>query len=221
MTRPPGRIRPWSSSSSVMRCGAPTLMSTTSAKFSGFMLRSRLSRVMPALCTMMSTPPWCCLKCGRDLLGCVVGGDVEGDRAAAELVDERLQVGLQRRHVEADDGGAVAVQGADLGLAEPAGGAGDEGDLAGQRLGRVGDRVGVLEVGEADADDLAGDVGRLGGEQELQRGADGRFAALGHVDEVGRAAVADLLGQRAAEALQRALGDGGALGCRPPRGARR
>ena len=39
-----------------MRWGAPTLMSITRLQFSGFMFIRRLSRVMPALWTTMSTP---------------------------------------------------------------------------------------------------------------------------------------------------------------------
>ena len=54
--------------------------------------------------------------------------------------------------------------------------------------------------------DLAGDVGRAWREQEAERRVELLLAALGDVDELsGGAAAADLLGQRAGEALERPL----------------
>ena len=74
--------------------------------------------------------------------------------------------------------------------------------------------AGVGRADGADADDLAGDVGRLGREQEAQRRGDGVLGVRGDVDELDGAAAADLLAQRAGEALEGALGD-------PLAGARR
>ncbi len=62
----------------------------------------------------------------------------------------------------------------------------------------------------ADPDHLTGDVGRFGGEEEAQRRLQLVLGAGLDVDELrGRAAAADLLGERAGEALQRPLGDVG------------
>ena len=59
----------------------------------------------------------------------------------------------------------------------------------------------------ADPDHLAGDVGRLGREQERQRRGGRTLGALGDVDELDGAAPADLLAEAAGEALECALRD--------------
>ena len=55
--------------------------------------------------------------------------------------------------------------------------------------------------------DLAGDVGGLGGAEERQRRGERRLGARRDVDQVDGAAAADLLAQRAGDTLERALGD--------------
>ena len=63
MIRPLSWTTPCASSSAVIRSGATRLTSSTEFQRSSSMLASRLSRVMPALCTTMSTPPWAVVRC--------------------------------------------------------------------------------------------------------------------------------------------------------------
>jgi hypothetical protein len=92
--------------------------------------------------------------------------------------------------------------------ADPAGGPGHQRDLAGQRPLDVEDGRGDPGGMAADPDHLAAHVRGLGGEQEREGRAQRVLGALGDVDELrGPAAAADLLADRAGEALQRALGD--------------
>ena len=117
------------------------------------------------------------------------------------------QLGPHRGDVEADDGGAVARQHLGDGRADPAGRTGDERDLAGQRALPVrGRRRGA----RADLDHLAVDVRGTAGEQEPQRRLDAGLGPGRHADQLRRGAAAQLLGGRAREPLERALGDGGA-----------
>ncbi len=72
MTRPPALITPASRSSRVISSGAVRLTAMTLPQRSSAMLASFLSRVMPALCTTTSTPPWCsrrwwAMRCGASL----------------------------------------------------------------------------------------------------------------------------------------------------------
>ena len=100
-----------------------------------------------------------------------------------------LQLAGGLGYVDAEDRRAVAVQHPGDLLADAAGGAGDDRDLAGQRLGRVGDRARPRSVaGGADADDLAGDVGRLRREEEGQGGLERVLGARGDVHELDGAA---------------------------------
>ena len=61
--RPLSWIRPWSSSSRVIRSGAVRFTAITELQRSSAMLASLLSRVMPALCTTACTPPYLSLTC--------------------------------------------------------------------------------------------------------------------------------------------------------------
>ncbi len=106
--------------------------------------------------------------------------------------------------------GAVARDGGGDRLADPARGAGDQHDLALQRAVPV---LGEGGLALPDADHLARHVGRLGPEQEAQGGLGVALGAGLDVHQLHRRAVADLLAQRAGEALQRALG-GGLAGAR-------
>ena len=135
------------------------------------MLASFLSRVMPALCTTTSTPPCLVLQVVGDPLRRVLGGDVErrgGRRRARSITRLELAGGL--RHVDADDGRAVAVEHPGDLLADAAAGAGHQRDLA--RPAALSSRrpapASVVPV-RADPDDLARDVRRLGREQEGER----------------------------------------------------
>ena len=69
------------------------------------------------------------------------------------------------------------------------------------------DLVGGHGAVGTDADDLARDVGRLGGEEEGERGGDRPVGGRSDVHELDGAAAADLLAEGAGEALERALGD--------------
>ncbi len=134
---------------------------------SGFMFASFLSRVMPALCTTMSTPPNVSLHVLGDPLGRVLAGDVEGEVVAAQLLGDSLQLAGRLGYVDAEDPRAVAVQHPGDLLADAAAGPGDQRDLALERARPVGDLLGSVSCAvAADPDDLAGDVGGLGGEQE-------------------------------------------------------
>ena len=142
---------------------------------------------MPALWTRMSSP-----SAQRSAIdrGRVVGRDVQ--------LDVRAGAG----HVERDHAGAVARERLGDRRADAARGAGDERGAAGQRALPVDRRVAVAR---RDVDDLGRHVGRAGREQEAQRGGDLVLGAGRDVDELHGRAPADLLGQRAREALQRAL----------------
>ncbi len=114
-----------------------------------------------------------------------------------------VQVVLERRHVEADDVSAVAREHVRDRGADAARGAGDERDLAVERAvpverGDLGDRLG-------DPHDLARDVGRARREHEAKRRVDRILGAVVDLDELRRGALADLLADRAGEALERAL----------------
>ncbi len=147
----------------------------------------------------------------RDPLRRVVGGDVEGEVVALELVGELHQGVGRLGDVDADDRGAVAVQHPGDLLADAAAGAGDQGDLAVQRAQPVGHLADPLMTGvvgrRADPHDLAGDVRRLGREQEGQGAEQPAFGARLDVHELDRATAADLLAEGPGEALERALGD--------------
>ena len=125
----------------------------------------------------------------------VGGGDVQGQRGAADL-GRGLGEGLGGvGHVDGDDLGAVAGEHLGDRGADPAGGAGDQGDLAVERAVPVRRRGGV---GRADVEHLTVDVGRLRRQQETQR----RLQSGGRRFRVGRqvhqrdgGAVAQLLAQ--------------------------
>ena len=143
-----------------------------------------------------------------DPLRRVLGGDVECELVAVELAHHGLQLAGGLGHVDAEDGGAVAVQHPGDLLADAAARAGDDGDLAGQWPGPVRDVLG--DGGGAvrpDPDHLAGDVGGLRRQQERQRRGERAVGRRHDVHELGGAAAADLLAERAGEALERALGD--------------
>ena len=109
---------------------------------------------------------------------------------------------VDRHHLRAVAGEHLGDLGADA-----AGGAGDQRDLAVQRLVPVGGRHGVLRV---DVEHLRVDVGRLPRQQEAQRGLQAGRRGLGvggQVDQPDGGAALQLLAERAGEALERALGD--------------
>ena len=109
--------------------------------------------------------------------------------------------------VDADDLGAVAGEHLGDGGADAAGRAGDDRDLAVQRLVPVGRWGGV---GGPDVEHLAVDVCRLRRQQEPQRGLQAVAAGLASAAEVHqrhRRTVLHLLAERAGEALQCTLGD--------------
>ena len=154
-----------------------------------------------------------------DPLRRVLGGDVQGEVVAVQLAHHGLQLARGLRDVDAQDGGAVAVQHPRDLLADAAARAGHDRDLAGERPGPVlhllGHGGGAVA---ADPDDLAGHVGRLRGEQERQRRGERAVGGGRDVHELDRAAAADLLAERAGEALERPLGDALTGGVRRLRG---
>ena len=104
---------------------------------------------------------WWAIRCGR-----VLGGDVEREVVAVELVGQRRQLARPAcGHVDADDRGAVAVQHPGDLLADAAAAPVTSGDLAGERARPVLPASARPSAG-ADPDHLARDVRRLGREQE-------------------------------------------------------
>ncbi len=128
-------------------------------------------------------------------------GDVGLQRGATDLVRDRRQARTGRRDVDADDGGAVAREGAsDLGP-DAAGRPGDDSDLP--------DEGAVAGGGDgsapADAEHLGIDVCGTRRQQELD-GAQGRgLGAVCDEHEVGGRPGPQLLGHRAGDALERPL----------------
>ena len=166
------------------------------------MLASSLSRVMPALWTMMSSEPcrfraWSTIRAAR-----VRRRHVELQSGAAEPVRVARQALSRRRDVDADDGRAVASEHLGDRRADPPSGAGDDGDLAGQRGMPVVRGHGRAAGGGAHRDDLAVDVGRASGEEEPQRGVGVGLLTLDDGDEVGRGAGPQLLADRPDHTLQ-------------------
>ena len=141
-----------------------------------------------------------------DLGGRVPVGDVELDRLGVQARGHLAQILGQGGHVQQDELGPVAVQGRGDRLADAPRGARDERCLA--LKGTLPVELGRLGHGLPHADDLAGDVGRARGEQEAQGGLDLLLGTLGDVDELDGDAPADLLAQRAGEALERPLRGG-------------
>ena len=179
----------------------------TESQRSASVLASSLSRVMPALWTTMSMPPWRACGVLDDPGAGVLGGDVELEGRAAEAVGDLGERPTGGGDVDRDDRGPVAGQGVGDGGTDAAGGARDDRDLAGERLVPVGRGDDVADR-RADAEDLAGDVGGAAGEQEAHRGVDAGVGALGHEDEVGGAPAAHLLADRADDPLEGAAGRG-------------
>ena len=142
-----------------------------------------------------------------DLVDGIVGGDVEPQRGATDAAGGLGQGLGGGFHVDRDDAGPVAGEHLGDRRADAAGGAGHDGDLAVQRPVPVGRWRGV---GRPDKENLAVDVRRLGRQDEPQGGFQarrGRFGVRRQVHQRHRGAAAQLLAQRAGEALQRALGD--------------
>ena len=207
MIRPLSWTRPCASSSAVIRSGATRLTSSTEFQRSSSMLASCLSRVMPALCTTTSTPPWPVGEVLGDPLRGVLGGDVEGEVVAAELLGQRDQVAGRLRHVHPDDGRAVAGEHPGDLLADAAGRPGDEGDLAGQRTLPVG-LLGAASVADVPIRTTWPETYADFGESRNAERRRGRaLGAGGDVDQLDGAAAADLLAEAAGEALERALRD--------------
>ena len=197
-----------SSSASLIRSSLERLISISCAQRSSGIFAIVRSLVTPALWTTTSTPP---AKSLGDRAGRVVGGDVERDRARRRSRPTTVRRSVGRlRDVEADDarrrrGRASSAIAAPIPREAPVTSA----DLAGQRRSQSisGDGGDAF----ADADHLAGDVGRARREQEAQGRLELVLGAGLDVDELrGRALAADLLAERADEALERALRGGGA-----------
>ena len=166
-----------------MRSWAIRLMSSTRSHSSSDIRPSVRSRVTPALWTTTSTPPWRSRRWAASLSRRVLGGDVEQQRRAADLVGELGEVLALGGDVDADDMRAVAREHPRDRGADAARGAGDHRDLPGQRLVPV-ERV--ARLARADADHLAGHVGRLGRQQEAQRRLGVRLGARARRRRAGR-----------------------------------
>ena len=152
----------------------------------------------------MSTPSWCSSRWSAIFAGACASVMSSGQCRPAEPARHRVQLIGLGGHVEADDVGSVAGEHLGDRRPDPARGAGDKRHLAVQRLLGIDllDRRHRL----ADPHDLAGDIGGLRRQEEAQRrlqlGAPGS-----QVEQLSGGPVADLLADRADEALERALGD--------------
>ena len=144
---------------------------------------------------------------GGDLLDGIGRGDIQRQRRPA---DPRCGLIEGLRGIFDIDGDHVcAVAGEHLGDGgpDPAGRAGDDPHLAGQWSVPVG---GSRGAGGTDPEHLSVYVGGLGGQNEPHRRLAPRCARRGgggDVDQCGGGPVAQLLGERAGEALERSLGD--------------
>ncbi len=198
-----------------MRSSEERLISISCAQRSSGIFAIVRSRVTPALWTTTSTPP--SAKCEAIVSGASSAVMSSGSASPPSASTTARRSALRLRHVEADDLGAVAAERGGDRRADPARGAGHQRRLAGQRqvpvdLRRRGDAF-------RHADHLAVDVGRARREQEAQGRLQLVLGARLDVDELrGRALAADLLGERAGEALQRPLRGVGAGGAGERRG---
>ena len=120
----------------VIRSGAVRLTAMVEAKPSCFMLASFVTGDAGVVHDDVDTAELLLDVLGDALQG-VLAGDVEGEVVAAELGVHRLKLARGLGHVDAEDRRSVAVQHPGDLLADAAAGSGDEGDLAGQRLGPV------------------------------------------------------------------------------------
>src|SRR5680860_1446946 len=104
-------------------------------------------------------------------------------------------------------------------FADPSTGSGDDRDLAGQRLLPIRYDARGGRAGGADTDDLTGDVGGLGGEQESQGRGESGVRGAGDVDQLNGGAAADFLAQGPGEPFEGTLGDSLGGGVRGLRGS--
>ena len=192
--------------------GAVRLTATTLLQRSSAMLASFLSRVMPALCTTTSTPPWCsrrwwAMRCGASLA--VMSRTRWSPSSSAIRVCSSLAAcGTSTPTTVAPSRCSTRAISSPMPRLAPVTSA------TFPASGRVQSSTWSVRGGAvgADADDLPGDVRRLRRQQEGERGADRAVGGRRDVDELDGPAAADLLAERAGEALQRALRD--ALGAR-------
>ncbi len=182
------------SSSVVIRSGAPRFTSITELQRSSSMRPSVLSRVMPALWTTMSAPPCSRARCEAIVRG--ASGSVTS--SASSMPSPRS--GTSRPTTCAP---SRSQDGRDRG-ADAARRAGHERHAAVERPLPVAHR---RRVRAAHAHDLARHVGRARREQEPQRRLDRVLGARLDQHQLAGGAAAHLLGDRAREALERALGD--------------
>lgn len=123
------------------------------------------------------------------------GRDVECERGAADLVGRLRQCFSGSGNVRGDDGGSVAGEDLGDGGTDTAGGSGDDGYLACERLVPRGRG---LRVGVTDGDDLAVDECGLGREQEAEGGFEAGQAGRrlgGDVDELRGGSALDLFAE--------------------------
>ena len=184
------------SRASLIRSCAAMLTAITEFQRPASMLASSLSRVIPALWITMSSRPW------RAAAWSMIRWPASSRLMSSCRAVPWTSLATAARWSPAagmstsDERGAVAVQRAGDRGADAAGGAGHDGDLAGQRLLGV---VGQLAGGGADGQELPVHERRAARQEEPQRpqGAGARGAgAVGEQDAVAGGAGAQLLGQR-------------------------
>ncbi len=168
---------------------------------------SVLSRVMPALWTTIPAPPWRSRRC----VASVAGASAEVMSSCSELPPMRFAVRLSsspmaptsRQTTSAPSRASTSAIEAPMPRDAPVTSATCPASGCAQSSGS-------RCVALPHADDLAVDVGRARREQKAQRGLGVGLGARRDVDQLRGGAAADLLADRAHEALERALRRGGA-----------
>ena len=207
MIRPLSLTRPWSRSSRVIRSGAVRLTAITEPQRSSSMLASFLSRVMPALCTTTSTPPnfsftYWAIRCGASLL---VMSRVRLSPPSSRVTSSSSLAawGTSMPRIVAPSRWSTRAICSPMPREAP---------VTSATLPVSG--LSMLGTGSASVVPVAPirttwpeTYARLGGQEEGERRVDRHLGALGDVHELDGAAAADLLAERAGEALQGALRD--------------
>ena len=199
--RPFSRSSPRSSSSSLMRSSLERLISISEVQRSSGIFAIVRSRVTPALWTTMSTPVGeRRRRSGRGASSSVMSSSiVSASSRSATSSRSSASAGTSSRTRSAPSRCRVVA------IASPMPREAPVTRAVLPSSGRAQSISGAFATPGADLDHLAGDVGRAGREQEAHRRLDLRLGALGDVDELHGDAAADLLAERAGEALQRPL----------------
>ncbi len=209
---PCGLTTPWSSSSRVIRSGAVRLTPITDVQRSPCgIVGGHVGELAVAGDAGVVHHDVDAAVLGPQVLGDplrgVLGGDVEHEVVALELLDERERARwppAARRRPTTSAPSRCSTRA----ICSPMPRLAPVTSATLPSSGRCQSATSGASVdGGADADHLPRDVRRLRRQQEGQRARDGCLGSGGDVDELDGGAAADLLAERPGEALERALGD--------------